>query len=115
MPVWHLWITAADNSLSHRACATSIAADSSASKLHRDLKPTLRKIGGAFIAHVDGNPVFSSAQVKEPMKKCHDRGGKFNIHFGLEPALDADKSSRAFDDFNPPAPVTSKAEQMLKH
>ena len=104
-------ITTADDSLSHRAYVTAISSTSSASKLNRDLKSTLKKLRGAYITHVDGTPVFSSAQVKEQIKKCQDRGGEFNISFGLEPALDANKLRRAFDDFNLLAPTTSKAEK----
>ena len=92
-------ISFADDSLTKRAYVTAIAPKSSAAKLNRTIRDTLRKLRGSFITHINDSPVFNSSQVKSALSKAQEKGGKIKLKFGLEPKLTTNKLRKAFDEF----------------
>ena len=115
-------ITVADDSLTKQACVTAIAPRSSAAKLNRNLKDTLRKLRGAFVTHVNGSPVCNTTQVKDATAKAPVKGGEMQLKFGLEAKLISNRLRRAFDECNllippsktpTPARINPKDESMV--
>ena len=100
-----------DDSVLHRAYVTSVAPYSSASKLHQDIKTTLKRIRGAYVIKINNDPVFSSADVKAKIKKYQDQGGCISITFGLEPKLTTKQLKQAYTDFNLFLPAASKGNR----
>ena len=104
----HCGLQLADDSLLHRSYVTSVAPSSSASKIHKDLKATLKKIRGAYITKINETSVFSSAQVKQALLECQKKGGNISITFALEPKQTAKQLRQAYSDFNLFLPAASK-------
>ena len=80
-------MTTVDDSLTKRACVTAVAPRSSAGKLNKNLKATMRKLQGAFITHVNGSPVCNTTQVKDAVAAALMKGGEIQLKFGLEAKL----------------------------
>ena len=97
-----------DDSLLHRSYVRSVAPSSSASKLHKTLKDTLKKIRGAYIVKINDTSVFSTADVKTKLQECQKQGAPITITFALEPKLTTKQLRKAYADFNIFLPAATK-------
>ena len=92
---------------------------SSAAKLFGTCKQLRCKIRGAFITHIDGNPVFSTVQAQDKLKdlfeqflKAKDQGVakdiSFEITFAAEDKLKGKQLKRVIGDYHFLLPGTMK-------
>lgn len=96
---------------------------SSAAHTFGDFKRSHRKFKGAFITHIDGDPVFSTDDAtsklhflfkkwKEVQQEAHVQGVVpqflFNITFAREEQLQGKKLKKAIDDYHFLTPGTTK-------
>ena len=93
---------------------------SSAAKAYGDFKRSCWKLRGAFITHIDNEPVFSTAQAMERLRSLFEQwkeitaqGGDaakflFDITFAREENLQGKKLKRAINDFHFLTPGTTK-------
>ena len=88
---------------------------SSAAKLFGTCKQSRCKLCGAFITHIDGNPVFSTAQAQDKLKalfekflKAKAKDFSFEITFAVEDKLKGKQLKRSIDDYHFLLPGTTK-------
>jgi hypothetical protein len=78
-----------------------IAAKSCASNIFNNLKASRKILRGAFITHLNGNPVFSEADAILQLQSLQDQGVKeFFIIFAPEKKISGKKLKQAMDNYD---------------
>ena len=99
----------ATDNLYRRVFIKNVKKKSCASSIFKTTKSFNNNMRGAFLTHINNNPVFSEADAVAQLKTLQDQGvEKFSITFAPERPITGKKLKRAIDDYHYFVPGTTK-------